>query len=125
MNQEGTTQLSHHILPTSATMVGACVMVISIVRLTEITGNVSTTIDDMMALDGILFLVSAMLSYMSLRSERRRQRLERYADLVFLGGLTLMVLASCLLAWEFGHSVAPRGAALDHQRASVLTACLP
>jgi hypothetical protein len=109
LNQDGTAQLSHHILPTSATMVGACVMVISIVRLTEITGNVSTTIDDMMALDGILFLASAMLSYMSLRSERKRQRLERYADLVFLGGLTLMVLASCLLAWEFGHSVVPRG----------------
>ena len=98
--------VSRHILPTSATLVGVCLMVVSLVRLTEVTGNVSTVIDDVMAFDSIAFLASSVLSYLSLRTGRDTRHLERYADLLFLAGLALMVVASFMLAWEVGHKVA-------------------
>ena len=101
--------MSQHILPTSATMVGVCITVISIVRVIEIHGAVSTVIDDIVALDSAMFLVATILSYVSLRSPRSGRRVERFADLVFLTGLAVMVIASFLLAWQLGQSslVAP------------------
>lgn len=104
-DQEGrrdSLDISRHIMPTSATMVGVCITVISIVRVMEVHGAVSTVIDDLVALDGAMFLIATILSYVSLRAPRLGRRVERYADLVFLGGLAVMVVASFLLAWEIG-----------------------
>lgn len=83
-------------------MVGVCVTVVGIVRLMELTGRVSTIIDNVVAIDSALFLASCALSYLSLRSERHGHQLERYGDLVFVGGLAVMVVAACMLAWELG-----------------------
>lgn len=96
--------ISRHILPTSATMVGVCITVISIVRVMEVHGAVSSAIDDLVALDGAMFLVATILSYAGLRSPTVGRRVERYADLVFLAGLAVMVVASFLLAWEIGQA---------------------
>lgn len=93
--------ISNHILPTSATMAGVCITVISIVRLVESNRHVSTIIDNLMAFTGLVFLVSCFLSYMSIRSARRSIKFEKYADLLFLAGLSLMVVGGFLLAWEF------------------------
>jgi hypothetical protein len=79
--------ISRHIVPTAATMVGVCMTVISIVRLMELTANMSTIIDDILAIDSAVFLASCALSYVSLRSKLNSSRLERSADLLFLGGL--------------------------------------
>lgn len=97
--------ISQHILPTSATMVGVCITVISIVRVMEVHGAVSTIIDDLVALDGAMFLVATILSYTSIRSPGLGRRIERFADLVFLAALAFMVVASFLLAWEIGQPV--------------------
>ena len=94
--------VSRHILPTAATMVGVCVTVISIVRVIEVHAAVSTMIDDLMAVDGLFFLGSALLSYASLRTSRDTTTLERIADGLFLLGLTITVVASFMLAWEMG-----------------------
>ena len=96
------TDISRHILPTAATMVGVCVTVIGIVRVVEINTAVSTVIDDILAVDGLIFLGSTLLSYASLRDNAPTPRLERLADWLFLLGLALMVVASFMLAWEFG-----------------------
>jgi hypothetical protein len=75
----------------------------------EIHGAVSTVIDDIVAVDSAMFLVATILSYASIRSPRLGRRVERYADVVFLAGLAVMVIASFLLAWELGQSsVVPR-----------------
>ena len=94
--------VSTHILPTSATMVGVCVTVVTIVRLIQANRAVTTIMDDIVAVDSAFFLVAALLSYLSVRSGQQSQRLERWADLVFMLGLTLMVAVSFLLAWELG-----------------------
>jgi hypothetical protein len=96
-------RITHHILPTSATMVGVCITVISIVKLTEISRHFSSVIDDIMAFDSLAFTVSAFLSYLSMKISPFSDVLERYADWLFMMGLLLMVVASFALAMELGH----------------------
>jgi hypothetical protein len=71
---------------------------------------VTTVIDNILAVDSLVFLASTVLSYVSLRRERDLRWLERLADLVFLVGLLLIVLASFMLAWEVGHYPVPQPA---------------
>ncbi|MHB1590953.1 MAG: hypothetical protein ACYCTW_05410 [Sulfuricella sp.] len=95
--------ISHHILPTSATMTGVCVTVISIVRLVKAYHPIVTIIDKLMAFNGLIFLISCFLSYISIRSTHRAGKLERFADILFLLGLSMMAIGGFLLAWEFEH----------------------
>jgi hypothetical protein len=94
--------VSTHILPTSATMVGVCITVVTLVRLLQINRAVTTILDDIVAVDSTFFLVAAILSYLSVRSHEHSARLERWADFVFMFGLTMMVVISFMLAWELG-----------------------
>jgi len=101
-NSSGTRDVSTHILPTSATMIGVCITVVTIVRLLQADKAVKTMMDDVVAIDSAFFLIAAILSYLSVRSQRHSQGLERWADLVFMLGLMVMVAVSFMLAWEFG-----------------------
>jgi len=93
-------KLSSHILPTSSTMVGVCMTAVTLVKLGETT-TALTRVDELMAFDGLLFLVSAILSYMAIRTTTRLAiGLERMADAVFMLGLCLTVVASFLLAYS-------------------------
>ena len=91
--------LSNHILPVSATMVGVCMTVISVIQLVPKNG-VSEWVDQLLAMNSLLFLASTMLSYWSIRHNDEQLVMERYADRLFLLGLTLMVLVSFLVAFE-------------------------
>lgn len=99
MNQISSKNLSGHILPTSATMVGVCMTVISIVKLSH-GGIASQLIDKILVFDSALFLLSAMFSYLSLRVSRNTGRLEGFADHFFMVGLVFMVFASFVLSFE-------------------------
>lgn len=90
--------LARHILPTSATMVGVCMTVISIVKLLHI-GLAGTWIDKLLAIDSLAFLTSAGFSYFSLRDEAL-EHLEKHADLSFMIGLIGMAICAFLLAFE-------------------------
>jgi multisubunit Na+/H+ antiporter MnhF subunit len=90
--------LARHILPTSATMVGVCMTVISIIKLLHL-GRAGTWIDKLLALDSLIFLASAMFSYISLRKESMAL-FESYADTSFMLGLTGMASCAFLLAFE-------------------------
>lgn len=94
--------ISHHILPASSQMVGLSLTIISILRFLEVSHNMTLFIDAFMAFDSLVFLVSSVLSYLSIRSLRRGAALERVADIIFLVGLTIMVVSGFLLAYEFG-----------------------
>jgi hypothetical protein len=118
--------VSQHILPTAATMVGVCVTVVSIVRLLEATAPHASIIDNVLAGDAVLFLVSALLSYGSLRTPGSTPRLERYGDLVFLSALTILVASSIMLAWEIGtHPIPDRPLRTDAPMVSRLAKDLP
>ena len=102
-----TSDMSRHILPTSATMVGVCITVIGIVRLLETHAAIATIIDNVLAVDAMFFLMSTVVSYVALRTTRDTPRLEHSADLLFLAGLALMVASGVMLAWELGQTRLP------------------
>lgn len=98
-------QLSTHILPTASTMVGVCMTVISIIKLTQLNRGESW-MDELLALDSLVFLASALLSYFSLRASRissnnmNAERFERWADIAFICGLILMGFAAIAITLE-------------------------
>ena len=90
--------LSEHILQTSAQLVGVCLTVISLIKVLHI-GRVGSLLDKFLAIDALLFTVSATLSYASMRG-KDSARLEKYADQLFMLGLLELVICAILLAFE-------------------------
>ncbi|CDG85267.1 hypothetical protein [Janthinobacterium agaricidamnosum] len=91
--------LSAHILPTSATMIGVCMTVLSIGHLGP-RGEVRVLIDKLLAIDALVFLVSAVLSFMSLRPRPASGQYESWAELLFIAGLGMLALGAVVLAFE-------------------------
>jgi drug/metabolite transporter (DMT)-like permease len=90
--------LSAHILPTSATMIGVCMTVLSIGHLGP-HGHIHEMIDKLLAVDALVFLASALLSFMSMRSRALGSRHEAWAESVFITGLALLALGAFALAF--------------------------
>ena len=80
-------------------MVGVCMMIISIVKLLHLGKTTGGLIDKILGFDNVLFLLSAVLSYASMRYERLSLRLENLADAVFVLGLVWMTAASLVLSF--------------------------
>lgn len=94
--------LSQHILPNSSMMIGVCMTVISIIKLIGIH-NGQHRIAELLAFNSLMFMLSALLSYFSMRenvSELKSQQMEKLADLIFMIGLLLMTSAGFFLAYE-------------------------
>ena len=91
--------VSYHILPVAATMVGVCMTVISLVQLVP-KNTISSWVDETLAIDSLIFLISAWLSYWTLRHERQAEKLENIADWLFLIGLSVMGFVSVLIAFD-------------------------
>ncbi len=90
-----------HIFTASAALVGVCLTVISIVRSIIAEREINRFVDDLLAVDAMVFLASCLLSYFALRSRRklRAHRLENAADSVFLTGLLGLVVAGGMIVW--------------------------
>jgi hypothetical protein len=99
MKSNNPNDLSHHILPNSATMVGVCITVISIVKVMN-PGLINYLIDKALAVDSVLFMISALFSFSSIRSEQSTVRLERWAEVLFLIGLVSMTLITVVFSFE-------------------------
>jgi hypothetical protein len=97
--QSKESKLADHILPSSATMIGVCMTVISVAHLIP-KNSISKHVHEMLAFDSLLFLGSAMLSYFSIRRPMVAERFERMADVIFLLGLALMVVVGFVIAFE-------------------------
>ena len=91
--------LSAHILPTSSTLVGACMTVISVVKLMH-PGGVGVVIDKLLALGTVLFLASALLSFVSMRIPQLESRLEGFAEILFLVALAVAGVAAVVLSFQ-------------------------
>jgi hypothetical protein len=90
-----------HIFTVSAAMVGVCLTVIGIIRIVITIRHADTIADDLLALDAVLFLVSCLAAYFALRtrSTQRMHRLERFADVVFILALVIMVFVCGLITY--------------------------
>lgn len=91
--------ISQHILPVAATMVGVCMTVITVMQLAP-NNKISSIAVQLLALDGLLFLVSTFLSYWTIRPSKASVNTEVWADRLFLIGMAVMVLISFLVAFE-------------------------
>jgi hypothetical protein len=91
-----------HIFTVSAAMVGVCLTVIGIIRIVITMRSADSIADDILAADAVLFLVSCFASYVALRarSVRRMHRVERFADIVFIIALVVMVVVCGLITYE-------------------------
>ncbi len=92
-----------HIFNGSVAMLGVCVTIVGVfAALRDRPGAVQTLGDNLLAFDALLFLVACVLSYAGLRSRasRRAVRFVHAADVAFLTGLAILVVAGLLLAYE-------------------------
>lgn len=90
--------LSYHILPASATMIGVCMTVLSIGHLGP-AGQLRVWLDKLIAVDALIFLVSAATSFVSMRQKARGARYEARAEAIFIAGLGVLALGAVLLAF--------------------------
>lgn len=87
-------------------MVGVCLTAIGLIQVLINTKTVNMVADDLLAIDSILFMISSLLSYMSIRSKNRHRyhRLELIADRVFIVAMLLMVAACIALSYQIEFS---------------------
>jgi cytochrome c oxidase assembly factor CtaG len=79
-------------------MAGVCMMAISLIKLLPRHGW-TDLFDEVLALAGVVFLVSVALSFASLRRREQAAKLERWAENVFLCGLVSVIVAAIGLAY--------------------------
>lgn len=75
---------SHHILSTSANLLGFCLIVLTSLHLTDSTDN--HILDELTSVIALLLTASTLLSFLSLRAAhaKKEELLERIADGLFL-----------------------------------------
>ncbi|WP_295644758.1 hypothetical protein [uncultured Methylibium sp.] len=62
-------------------------------------GTSRVMVDKLLAVDALVFLVSATLSLVSMRSGRKGRRFEARAEAIFLAGLGILALVAMVLAF--------------------------
>lgn len=95
-----------HIFTVSSAMVGVCLTVIGLIRVVITLGKADTLADDLLASDALLFLTSCLLSYAALRvrSFRRRHRIERAADSIFIVAMVVMTVICGFITYSMSVS---------------------
>ena len=90
--------MSNHILPSSSNLLGLCFVILNFIKLSKIADE--TIIDEVCAISIVFFLISSILSYLSIRSEKKGALLEKTAEVIFLVGLSLLGVISVVVALE-------------------------
>ncbi len=79
-------------------MIGVCLTALYISLLSPM-GAQRMVIDKLLAVDTLVFLLSATLSFMSMRARGRAAAYESYAEAIFIAGLGLLSLVALTLAF--------------------------
>lgn len=88
---------SPHILNASSNLLGICFIVLTSVKLLK--KDKTTIIDEITVVAIILFMTSCILSFLSIRKLTRKSVVfEQVADIIFLGGLSLLFLTTVLFS---------------------------
>ncbi len=91
--------VSKHILPVSANLLGICFLILTLKKLWKVD-SVGRVVDKLDVVTILIFLVASFLSYASMRIARRSDLYEKIADMVFLAGLLLLSLIAIVMAFE-------------------------
>ncbi|MDT4854650.1 hypothetical protein FQZ97_889650 [compost metagenome] len=90
-----------HIFAASAAMVGVCITVIGIFQVVVALKREDIVGDDLLAINAVIYLTTAILSYWGLRTRKlnRNHLLEQISDALFLIGLAFTTVVAVLIAW--------------------------
>ncbi len=99
--EEIESSISVDVFSVSAAMVGVCLTVIQLIKM---NGNQSqyTIVDEMLAVDAIVFMVACITAFLTLKSKRHspfKNKLEKISDGCFLLAISTMVVAVALVAF--------------------------
>ena len=91
---------STSILTTSSNLLGICFIVLTSLKLLNLDGK--TLIDEFTAFAIFMFMLSSLLSFLSIRSkiERKSDRLENVADIIFLCGLFSLFITTMFITFN-------------------------
>jgi hypothetical protein len=90
---------SPHILNTSATLLGLCFIVLTSLNINDRMEK--SIIDELTALAILMFMVSCLMSFLSMRSKNVKSvRYEKIADLIFLSGLFFLIIITTLIIFN-------------------------
>jgi len=89
------------LLAVSAGMVGVCLTAISLIGIFQSHSKLDTALDEILAVDALLFLAATLIIFVGLRTplKKRSSAIAVAADLVFSLALMLTAIACALLAW--------------------------
>jgi hypothetical protein len=91
--------VSNHILPTAANLLGLCFLILNLKELWKI-GKIVEVVDKADGIAILIFLIASVFSYASMRSSKRDVLYEKIADIVFLAGLFLLSFIAVVTVFE-------------------------
>ncbi|MFH1209143.1 MAG: hypothetical protein V1673_06295 [Candidatus Omnitrophota bacterium] len=101
--EEIETSISVDVFSVSAAMVGVCLTVIQLIKMNgEQMSN--TIVDEILALDSVVFMMACILSFLALKSKRHsrlKKIMENIGDGCFLLAISTMVVAITLVVYTF------------------------
>lgn len=90
---------SPHILNTSATLLGLCFIVLTSIKINNLTE--ATIIDELTVVAIVMFMTSSILSFLSMRNSKMPSvRYEKIADIIFLLGLFSLFATAILISFK-------------------------
>lgn len=90
---------SHHILNTSANLLGLCFIVLTSRNILEMKS--ATLIDELTAFAIFSFMFSCILSFLAMRSKSELGiQYEKYADVLFFIGLSSLFITAALITFN-------------------------
>ena len=90
---------SPHILNTASNLLGICFIVLTSLKLLKMQSE--TLVDEFTSGAMILFMVSCILSFLSIKSKGRSgDRYENIADVLFLIGLSCLFVTTMLITFN-------------------------
>jgi hypothetical protein len=90
---------SPHILNTSSNLLGICFLLLTSLKV--LGKSQQTVIDDITFIAIILFMLSCLLSFLSMRKPTKQSKnLEKIADYIFLTGLSVLFITAILFSFN-------------------------
>jgi amino acid transporter len=85
-----------YILSASCNLMGICFIVITGLKITN--QSLATWADEISSVAALMFMISCVMSYLSLRQEKHEQKYENIADGFFLIGMVSLFVAVIMFA---------------------------
>jgi magnesium-transporting ATPase (P-type) len=93
-----------HVSEVSVAMVGVCLTGVSILNVDQDVNSLDTYVDDLLAIDSVVFLIAYLLSYwvvrVMTRGNRNVRRVGNIANAIFLIGMVFMAIICICVVYQ-------------------------